>query len=467
MKSSSRRFQVYPIRSVLIVLIAFSTLALIGCFGGGGGGMTGLDSADRNQVAVRVQGLLNVLASGDGAALKEFLPSTLGEDIPESGRFRPLFVQSFGNDLIDPSDNATFTFFFDPNEITFPSPEVALAPLWTWLSNGEKLGIEIRLHKIYSEWYVDIIRLMTLDLFQAAMTGGAVPSSALWPLARGNRWQFVEIQAPPTASIRAKIAPGVNAMLLNATRACLRTLETNDDPVPGEAGRQTYRIQMSVHESNLATSQLDLPLDPGTLEFGRFSNGISAIEWGFIPVPSGAVPGAELWEILDPAHQGSMLVFEQFGLYLQGGDTWFNGGLPWRLTDVLIQQGAAAMQNITLSIPGRGNRSGEARIAVMEPVQVPLPWLTGLARRFDICLTWSGSAETTWTSLFFLPGMGPIGYAEYDLNTRHPVRFAWLWGANVGGREFLPPATPKNSNPSSPWSSAPYLHSNGASGLLS
>lgn len=306
MKSSSRRFHVCPVRSVLIVLIAFSTLALIGCFGGGGGGMTGPDSADRNQVAVRVQGLLNVLASGDIAALKGFLPSPLGEDIPESGRFRPLFVQSFGNDLIDPSDNATFTFFFDPNEITFPSPEVALAPLWTWLSNGEKLGIEIRLHKIYSEWYVDIIRLMTLDLFQAAMTGGAVPSSALWPLARGNRWQFVEIQAPPTASIRAKIAPGVNAMLLNATRACLRTLETNDDPVPGEAGRQAYRIQMSVHESNLATSQLDLPLDPGTLEFGRFSNGISAIEWGFIPVPSGAVPGAELWEILDPAHQGSM-----------------------------------------------------------------------------------------------------------------------------------------------------------------
>ncbi|MBP7635455.1 hypothetical protein KBA41_14905, partial [Candidatus Ozemobacteraceae bacterium] len=377
--------------------------------------MTGPSSADRDLVAGRVQALLNVLASGDGASLKEFLPAPLGDDIPDSGRFRPLFVDSFGNDLINPSDNVTFTFFFDPNEITFLSPEVALAPVWTWLNTGEKLGIEIRLHKVYSEWFVDVIKLTALDLFQAALTGGAVPSSALWPMARGNRWQLVEIQAPPPSSVRTKIAPRVNAMLLNATRACLRTFETCDDPVLGPDGRQTFRLQTSVHESDLATSQLDLPLDPGTLEFGRFSNGVSAIEWGFIPTPSGAVPGAQLWDILDPARQGSMRVFEQLGLYLQGGDTWFNGGLPWRLTDVLVQPGAAAMQNITLSIPGRGNRSGEARIAVMEPVQVTLPWLTGLARRFDICLTWSGSAETTWTSLFFLPGIGLIGYADYDV----------------------------------------------------
>ncbi|HNW36517.1 MAG TPA: Ig domain-containing protein, partial [Candidatus Ozemobacteraceae bacterium] len=429
----------FSMRMLLLPLIGGIAMFFFGCMGGGGGGgVVGPSPKEKSLVVEQVQLILNVLASGDGGSLEAFRRSEPGGDIPDGGRFHPLFVRDLGPSLSDPNDGNVYTFFFDPEEITFPLPSLAVVPIWTWFRSGDKFSLEIRLIEEDERWYLEDLKMATFDLTQAAAMGGPVPSSALWPMTRDDRWQFVEIQAPPSTSLRARVASRINAMVLNATRVDFRTLVIGNDPTLESGGRATFRLQMSAFGANLATSQLDLPIDPGTFEFGRFANGVSAVDRGFFPQPSGAVTGDTLWDILDPARQGFIRMFEQSGLYLEGGDTCFNGGRPWRLADLLVQEGAAATQSITLSIPGSVTRTGEARILVMESVPVSLPWLHGLAHRFDICLTWNGSAEVTWTSLFFLPGMGLVGYADYDLTTRHPVRFAWLWGASVGGRQFLP-----------------------------
>lgn len=439
MKRVLRRFRVFPVRLTLLIVISAILITLFGCMSGGGGGIAGPAPEDRNRVVERVQAILKALASGDGVALAGFRRSTQSEYLPEGGNFLPLFVHDLGSSITDPNDNATYTFLFEPDEVIYPAPGQALATAWTWFSDGGKVSLKIWLEREADQWYLTELGITNVDPLQAASTGGPLPSSVLWPMARDNRWQFVEIQAAPGASTRPRRASRVSAMVLNATRANFRTLVISGDPILESGNRQSFRLQMSAYEAGVATSQLELPVDPGTFEFGRFSSGVSAVDRGFFAQPSGAAPGASLWEILDPSHQGFVRAFEQSGLYLEGADTSFNEGRPWRLADLLVQDGAAATQSITLSAPGSAPRAGEARILVMESIPVSLPWVQGLARRFDISLAWSGSTEVTWTSLFFLPGMGLIGYADYDLSTRHPIRFAWLWGASVGSREFLPP----------------------------
>ncbi len=432
-------------RALLVALIGLLTMFLYGCLGGGGG--VGPGPEDNSLLIERVDQIIKALASGDGAALDQFRKSSLGPDMPDSSRFMPFYVHDLGDSVTDPEDGNTYTFFYDPNEIRYLTADLAEVPLWTWFRDGNKLGLTIHLSKQEGYWYLDSLMLASLDLTQAAATAGPVPSAALWPMAQDNRWQFVEIQAPPVASRRERPSSRVNAMILNATRVDFRTLSITEDPLPAPDGRQTFRFRMSTYEAGLATSQLDLPIDPGTIEFGRFSNGVSAVDRGFITVPAGAITGVPLWELLDPNHQGLIRAFEQSGLFLQGADTAFNGGRPWRLTDLLVQEGAVATQPITLTAPGIAPRTGEARILVMETLRVSLPWVQGLARRLDISLTWNGSSEVTWTSLFFLPGMGLVGYADYDLATRRPVRFSWVWGASVGTRQFLPPGDSGSLDP--------------------
>ncbi|HOY68099.1 MAG TPA: Ig-like domain-containing protein [Candidatus Ozemobacteraceae bacterium] len=441
------RPSVISARALLAGLIGMLTLFLYGCLGGGGGGGVGPGPEDRSLLIERVDQIVKALASGDGAALDQFRTSALGTDMPDGSRFRPLYVRDLGDSVTDPNDSNIYTFFYDPNEIRYLTADLAEVPLWTWFRDGNKFGLTLRLFKQEGYWYLDSLLLTSLDLTQAAATTGPVPSTALWPMAQDNRWQFVEIQAPPAASRRERPSSRVNAMILNATRVDFRTLSITEDPLPGPEGRQTFQFRMSTYEAGLATSQLDLPIDPGTFEFGRFSNGISAVDRGFITLPTGAIPGVPLWELLDPNHQGLIRAFEQSGLFLQGADTAFNGGRPWRLTDLLVQEGAAATQSITLTAPGIPPRTGEARILVMESLRVSFPWIQGLARRLDISLTWNGSPEVTWTSLFFLPGMGLVGYADYDLTTRRPVRFSWVWGASVGTRQFLPPGDSGSLDP--------------------
>lgn len=348
-------------------------------------------------------------------------------------------MSELGKNINDPSDDTIFTFYFDPNEITYPSSDLAVVPVWTWFCSGEKLRLELCLVKIEGEWFLEELKMVTLDLAQAVNTGGPVPCSALWPMARDNRWQFMEILATPSSTVRTGVSSRINPMILNASHVSFRTLMIGSDPTPGVGGRQTFRLEMSSFGTELATNQVALPIDPGAFEFGRLTNGISAVDRGFFPLPSNAVNGISLWDILDPSHHGFVRAFEESGLFLQGADTGFNGGHPWRLADLLVQEGAAATQSVSLSLPGSSTRLGEARILVMGTVPVSLPWISGLARRFDISLSWNDSPEVTWSSLVFFPGMGLVGYADYDLTTRHPIRFAWLWGASVGNREFLPP----------------------------
>lgn len=433
-------------RALLAGLIGMIALFLYGCLGGGGGGV-GPSPEDRSLLIDRVDQIVKALATGDGAALDQFRISALGADTPDGSRFKPLYVRDLGDSVTDPNDGNIYTFFYDPNEIVYIAADLAAVPLWTWFQDGNKLGLTLRLFREEGCWYLDSLMFTSLDLTQAAATAGPVPSSALWPMAKDNRWQFVEIQTPPVVSRRGSPSSRVNAMILNATRVDFRTLSITADPLPAPDGRQMFQFRMSTHEAGLATSQLDLPIDPGTFEFGRFSNGVSAVDRGFITLPAGAIAGVPLWELLDPNHQGLIRAFEQSGLFLLGGDTAFNGGRPWRLTDLLVQEGAAATQPITLTAPGIAPRTGEARILVMESLRVSLPWIQGLARRLDISLTWNGSPEVTWTSLFFLPGMGLVGYADYDLATRKPVRFSWVWGASVGTHQFLPPGDSGSLDP--------------------
>ncbi len=432
---------------MVFALASGIAMSMLGCMGGGGGGTAAPGRDEQSRVAERVRSILLALESGDTAALAGFRRPAQSGFISGGGTFLPLFVHDLGEDIDTPSDNATHTFYFNPDEIVYPSPTQAMATAWTWYSDGGKLNLRLWLEKEPDQWYLTEIELAAVDPLQAAGSVGPLPSNVLWPMARNNRWQFVEIDSEPGASTRPRGASRVSAMVLNATRAVFRNLVIGADPTIETGDRQIFRLELSAYESGVSTSGLELPVDPGAFEFGRFSNGVSAVDRGFFTVPAGAGAGPSLWEILDPSRQGFVRAFEDAGLYLEGADTGFNEGRPWRLADMLVQEGDAATQAVTLALPGSSARTGEARILVMESVPVALPWVQGLARRFDIAMTWNGSTDVTWTSLFFLPGMGLIGYAEYDFATRHPVRFAWLWGASVGSREFLPPGDTGSLDP--------------------
>ncbi len=434
----SQALRSFP-RVFAATIVFVGLLLAIGCGGGGGGSAPYTpSSAEREVVAERVRSILAALASGRGDALESFRRSTTGTSGTTTNRFHRIYVRDFGDNLDDPSDDVVNTFWFDANDIVFASEDMATLPIWTWLTSGAKLGLEMHLFRIGGRWYLDDLTLQALTPAQAANSGGPLPSTAVWPMARDDRWLLVELSASTTASLRTSRSPSQRGLALDPRNASFRTFMANTAPTTGVDGRQVFQLSMSAYTGDPASASLTPPFDAASLRFGLFENGLSAVDQGFFTTPTGAVIGATLWDTLDPARLGQLRVFEQSGVFLQGADSGFNGGQPWRLTDILVQDGAGATQSITLAAPGKPLQTGEARILVMDSVSINLPWLQGQARRFDISMTWQNSNEVTWTSLFFLPGLGIVGYADYDPATREPVRVGWLQAASVGGQQYLP-----------------------------
>jgi len=404
-------------------------LIVVGCSGGGGGGASQHAGADRQELVGRVEAILNILASGKASELADFRQSSDSGLYGAQANFFPFLINN-------PLDGNSFTFFIEPDGIVFLSATQALVPVWIWFADGEKINLEFGMIREDSVWFIDSISSNTLDYLVSANSTGMVPSTALLPLAKGNRWQFAELSLlSDPGSLRGEtFKPGV--LELSASRADFRTISIAGDPLTGSDGRETFSLNVACSGAKLADGRVELPFDPSTIEFGRFSDGLSAVDQGFFKSPGTDIAGPSLWEILDPSNNGSVQMFDAAGLFFISNDSSFNGGRAWRLTDMMIQTGTGATQSITLTPQGNLSMSGDTAILIMDPLPVNFPWLQGKARRIDISFTWSGTGKTTWCSLFFLPGIGMVGWAEYDFATRKPSSLACLWDADVLNRKF-------------------------------
>ncbi len=411
-----------------VVLALSLMLTVVGC-SGGGGGASSQTGADREELVGRVETLLGILASGKASELADFRQSSNSGLYATQARFFPFLVNN-------PLDGNSFTFFIEPDGIVFVSAIHALVPVWIWFADGEKMNLEFIMSKVDGIWFIDSISLMAQDYLQAANNTGMVPSTALLPLAKGNRWQFAELSLlSDPGSLRSE-AFKHNVLELSAPRADFRTISIAGDPLAGADGRETFNLNVTSSGAKLADGRVELPFDPSTIEFGRFSDGLSAVDQGFFKSPGTDIAGPSLWKILDPSNTGSVQMFDDAGLFFISNDSSFNGGRAWRLTDMMIQNRTGATQRISLSPKGNTSMSGETAILIMDPLPVSFPWLQGKARRIDVSFNWLGAGKTTWCSLFFLPGIGIVGWAEYDLATRKPSSLAWLWDAYVLNRNF-------------------------------
>jgi len=237
-------------------------LLVVGCSGGGGGGVSQQTDTDREELVSRVEAMLSILASGKASELADFRESSSSALYATQARFYPFLLNN-------PLDGNSFTFFIEPDGIVFLSANQALVPVWIWFADGEKINLEFWMTNEGGVWLIDSIRSRTLDYLEAANNTGMIPSTALLPLAKGNRWLFAELSLLSDPGSLRNAAFKHNVLELSATRADFRTVNIAGDPLAGSNGRETFSLDVTRSGATLTDGRVELPFDPSTIEFGR------------------------------------------------------------------------------------------------------------------------------------------------------------------------------------------------------
>jgi hypothetical protein len=413
----------------LFALLGVGLTVLLGCLGGGGGGGgagSGGTSADNAQITQQLQMFMDSARRGDFRGMNQVFSRRL-QTLTGSGETVKLFtLWDFGQDFLDPADDASFTFFFDTTQIEFSGSDLARVHAWTHFSDGSKFNLDFQFVKEDGIWMIDFLEVKAQEPGTTG-AGGVESSVDLFPLAKGNKWRFVER------------IPGVTPA--NASQAAFKILRIDTEPEDRDS-LKIFPVETVDNQGPIGFDLTQFGAVTDGMEFGRSASGKSLVDDGIFPAATGSST-VELFDILDSTHLNRIRFGNLLGIFVYGGDASFNGDQPWKMSGLVVKEGARTEQII--SFPDRvGSRQATMKTVFLEKVRVNLPFKAIDALRLDISVRLEDTGEVVYTTWLFEPGLGPVAQIQYDETTRKPNRQAYLMEGLVSGVAFSSPGVPAN-----------------------
>lgn len=304
--------------AILSTMIFITTVVFaLGCLGGGGSGTAPAAPADVPAIKATLKGFFDAMSAKDPAKASTYFSAQRRASGVAGNSVERLWVRSFGDDIENPTDDASYTFDIMPSEITWSEGRYVVPA--TYFGFEEPVVVIFYLVLEDGAYAIDEI----------GVEGGegnlAVNASLaeFFPAREGDKLFY---------AIEAKEVP-VTAYGILQTVMAPTTID----------GRIVY----TVVRKPLAFSQLDSTLGEGGMPYSY-------------DAPLGSVKNVRRSTLADlfPGNESSQLegtyrFAVADGLYYYGPNSSFNGGRPWKILNDPIVTGDVTSATVTFTYNGQ------------------------------------------------------------------------------------------------------------------
>ncbi len=299
------------------VMLISAVVFVLGCLGGGGSGTAPAAPADVPAIKANLKGFFDAMSAKDPAKASTYFSAQRRASGVAGSSVEQLWVRSFGDDIDDPSDDASYTFDILQSEITWSEGRYVVPA--TYFGFDEPVVVIFYLVLEEGAYVIDEI----------GVEGGegnlAVNASLaeFFPAREGDKLFYaVEAQEIPLTSY------GI--------------LQTVTAPTTIDG-----RIVYTVVREPLPFSQLDSTLGEGGMPYS-YDAPLGSAKKVRRSILADLFPGNESSQL-----EGTYRFAVADGLYYYGPNSSFNGGRPWKILNDPIVTGDVTSATVTFMYDGQ------------------------------------------------------------------------------------------------------------------
>ncbi|HQG28901.1 MAG TPA: Ig domain-containing protein, partial [Candidatus Ozemobacteraceae bacterium] len=397
------------------VILVTAVVFALGCLGGGGSGTAPAAPADVTAIRATLKGFFDAISSRDPVKAANYFSAQRRASGVAGSSVERLWVRSFGNDINNPADDASYTFDIMRSEISWSEGRYVVPA--TCFGFDEPIVIVFYLVFENGAYAIDGI----------GVDGGegnlAVNASLaeFFPAREGDKLFYaIETQGVP--------------------RTDYGILQTVSAPTSIDG-----RIVYTVVRSPLAFSQLDATLGTGGMPYS-YDAPLGSVRDIRRSIAADLFPGNESSQL-----EGSYRFAVTGGLFYYGPNSSFNGGKPWKILNDPVVTGDVTVATVTFTYKGQTVTCTKTATVGEYDLLVNLPMAAGgaeLAVPIEITTTYAVpgnpySADTGRTVekavIYLLKSVGIGAIEDYDPATDRVLFFQTALKGYVNGTVLANP----------------------------